>query len=149
MYQYFAKDGTKTEDCTEAKTLRRIGSTAPPLRLVWDDAPSADELYERLVTLLSPVAGDEGMTVLSKEQLFTGQYDPAVIERPFIVRVGGEVGEEMGDEAGNAEAQVAEWLATPNPSLDGDRPGDLLRGDASGRCRLSYIIAELEQGTFS
>lgn len=105
------------------------------------DAPSADELYERLVTLLSPVVGDEDMPVLSKEQLLTGQYDPAVIERPFMVRVGKEVRD--------AEALITEWLETPNPSLGGDRPGDLLRGDASDRHRLGSVIAELEQGSFS
>ena len=105
------------------------------------DAPSADELYERLVVMLSPVVGDDDMPVLSKEQLLAGQYDPAVVRRPFIVRV--------GEEMGSPEARIAEWLETPNPSLDGDRPGDLLRGDASDRHRLGSVIAEAEQGTFS
>ena len=106
----------------------------------WGGAPSADELYERLVALLSPVAGDEGMAVLSKDQLCAGQYDP-VADRPFVVRV--------TDEGGSPEARIAAWLATPNPSLGGDRPDDLLRGDANGRCRLGYIISEMEQGAFS
>ena len=140
-YVYFAEDGTRTEDCTEAKTLRRSGSTEPHLRLVGDDVPSADELYERLVALLSPVAGDEDMTVLSKDQLFAGRYDPAVADRPFVVRV--------TNEEENAKALIAAWLKMPNPSLGGDRPADLLSGGASGRCRLGYVIAEMEQGAFS
>ena len=140
-YDYFAEDGTRTEDCTEAKTLRRVGSTTPPLRLVWDRAPSADDLYERLVALLSPVPDDKDMPVLSREELLAGTYDPAVVERPFIVRV--------ADQEESAEARIAAWLATPNPSLGGERPGDLLRGDANGRCRLEYVIAEMEQGAFS
>ena len=141
MFHYFTEDGTRTEDCTEARTLRRSGSKEPRLRLVWDGAPSADELYERLVALLSPVASDEGVAVLSKDQLFAGRYDPAEVNRPFVVRV--------TDEGGNPEAKIAAWLATPNPSLGGDRPDDLLRGDAQGRCRLGYVIAEMEQGAFS
>ena len=141
MFDYFTEDGTKTDDCTEAKTRRRQGSTEPPLRLVWGGAPSADELYERLVALLSPVAGDENMPVLSKEQLLAVREDPAVADRPFVVRV--------ANARENTEAQIAAWLATPNPSLGGDRPDDLLRGDAGGRCRLGYIIAEMEQGAFS
>lgn len=140
-YDYFAEDGTRTEDCTEAKTLRRVGSTEPPLRLVWDRAPSADNLYERLVGLLSPVPDDEGLPVLSRDELLAGTYDPAVTDRPFIVRV--------ANEGESAEARITRWLATPNPSLGGERPGDLLRGDAHGRCRLEYMIAELEQGAFS
>jgi len=141
MFHYYTKDGTRTEDCTEARTLRRSGSKEPRLRLVLDGAPSADELYERLVALLSPVAGDEGMAVLSKDQLFAGHYDSAVADRPFVVRV--------TDDGGSPEARIAAWLATPNPSLGGDRPDDLLRGDAQDRCRLGYVIAEMEQGAFS
>lgn len=142
MFHYYTEDGTRTEDCTEAKTLRRSGSTEPHLRLVWDGAPSADELYERLVALLSPaVAGDEGTTVLSKDQLCAGHYDPAVADRPFVVRV--------TDEGESPEARIAAWLAMPNPSLGGARPDDLLGGDAAGRCRLGYMIAEMEQGAFS
>lgn len=140
MFHYFAEDGTETDDCTQAKTLLRGGSTQPHLRLVWDGAPSADQLYERLVALLSPVAGNEEMAMLTKDQLLAGDHD-AVPDRPFVVRVAAE--------ARSAEARVAAWLATPNPSLGGDRPDNLLRGDASGRCRLAYIIAELEQGAFS
>lgn len=142
-YDYFTEDGTRTEDCTEAKTLRRVGSARPPLRLVWDRAPSADNLYERLVALLSPVPDDEDTPVLSREELFAGTYDPAVIERPFIVRVADE------GEGESAEARITRWLATPNPSLGGERPGDLLLGDANGRCRLEHIVAEMEQGVFS
>lgn len=112
MFHYFAEDGTETED--------------------------ADQLYERLVALLSPVAGDEDMAVLSKDQLLAGHPVP---DRPFVVRV--------ADEARSAEDRVAAWLATPNPSLGGDRPDHLLRGDASGRCRLGHLIAEMEQGAFS
>ena len=140
-YDYFGEDGTRTEDCTEAKTLRRSGSTEPHLRLVWDSAPSANDLYARLVALLSPVAGDEHMKVLSKDQLFAGHYDPAVADRPFVVRV--------ADAEESAEARIVAWLETPNPSLGGARPGDLLRGDAGGRRRLEYMIAEMEQGAFS
>ena len=65
----------------------------------------------------------------------------AWIERPFIVRV--------ANDGESAEARITRWLATPNPSLGGECPGDLLRGDANGRCRLEYVIAELEQGAFS
>lgn len=138
MFHYFAEDGTETEDCTQAKTLLRGGSTQPHLRLVWDGAPSADQLYERLVALLSPVAGDEDMAVLTKDQLLAGHPVP---DRPFVVSV--------ADEARSVEARVAAWLATPNPSLGGDRPDNLLRGDANGRCRVGYLVAELEQGAFS
>lgn len=140
MFHYFTQDGSRTEDCTEAKTMRRSGSTQPHLRLVWDRAPSADELYERLVALLSPLAGIEDMKVLSKEQLFAGHHD-LVPARPFVVRV--------TNEGESAQARIAAWLKTPNPSLGGERPEDLLRGDASDRCRLGYIVAEMEQGTFS
>ena len=140
MYQYFAEDGTRTEDCTEAKTLRRSGSTGPRLRLVWGDAPSADELYERLVALLSPMPSDDGKPVLSKDELLAGHYDPAVIDRPFVVRVA---------DVGAVEARIAAWLETPNSSLGEERPGNLLQGDASDRCRLGYMIAEMEQGAFS
>ena len=140
MFHYFGEDGARTEDCTEAKTFRRSGSTEPHLRLVWESAPSADELYERLVALLSPVAGDADLRMISKDQLFAG-HNPALADRPFIVRV---TKHEQG-----AEARIAAWLAMPNPSLGGDRPDDLLRGDASDRCRLSYMIAEMEQGAFS
>lgn len=141
MYQYFAEDGTRTEDCTEARTLQRSGSIGPRLRLVWDGAPSADELYERLVALLSPAAGDDDTTVLSKDELLAGSHDASVANRPFVVRV--------ADDVGAVEERIAEWLAAPNPSFGGDCPGDLLRGDANGRCRLGYMIAEIEQGAFS
>ena len=141
MFDYFTEDGTKTDDCTEAKTRRRRGSSEPPLRLVWGSAPSADELYERLVALLSPVVADEDMTVLSREQLFADGQDHASADRPLVVRA--------ANARENREAQIAAWLATPNPSLGGDRPDDLLRGDAQGRCRLGYVIAEMEQGAFS
>lgn len=114
---------------------------------VWHGAEpagsSADELYERLVALLSPVPDDEDLPVLSREELLAGTYDPTVIERPFIVRVANE------GEGESAEVRITRWLATPNPSLDGERPGDLLRGDASGRRRLEYMIAAIEQGAFS
>lgn len=140
-FEYFAEDGTRTEDCTKATTLRRSGSTGPHLRLVWEGAPSADELYERLVALLSPVVGNDEMTILSKDQLLAGHHDPATVARPFVVRV--------TNDGESAEARIAAWLETPNPSLDGDRPDNLLRGDASGRCRLGYMIAEMEQGAFS
>ena len=143
-FDYFAEDGRRTEDCTEAKTFRCSGSTGPRLRLVWDDAPSADELRERLVALLSPVADDEGMAVLTKDQLFAGNHDATAADGPFVVRM---TNEEEGEEP--VEARLAAWLAAPNPSLGGDRPGDLLIGDANGRCRLGYMIAEMEQGAFS
>ena len=103
--------------------------------------PSADNLYERLVALLSPVSDDEDLSVLSRDQLLAGTYDPAVVDRPFIVRV--------ANEGESAEARITRWLATPNPSLAGERPGDLLRGNARGRCRLEYMIAEMKQGAFS
>ena len=141
MFDYFTEDGTRTDDCTEAKTRRRRGSSEPPLRLVWDGAPSADELYERLAALLSPVVADEDMTVLSKEQLFADRQNHAVADHPLVVYA--------TNARENPEAQIAAWLATPNPSLGGDRPDDLLRGDARGRCRLGYVIAEMEQGAFS
>ena len=142
-FDYFAEDGRQTEDCTEAKTFRCSGSPAPPLRLVWSGAPSADELYDRLIALLSPAVGGADMAVLTKDQLFAGHHDATVADRPFVVRVTNEEGEE------SAEARLAAWLATPNPSLDGNRPDDLLRGDSSDRCRLGYMIAEMEQGAFS
>ena len=143
-FDYFTADGAKTEDCTEAKTLRPSGATVPHLRLVGDAAPSADELYARLVALLSPAARDEDMVVLTKDQLFAGNYDATVVDRPFVVRV---TNEEENMEP--VEARIAAWLATPNPSLDGDRPEALLKGDPSSRCRLGYVIAEMEQGAFS
>lgn len=143
-FDYFAEDGTQTGDCTEAKTLRRSGSTGPHLRLVWDDAPSANELYERLVALLSPAPRDEDMVVLTKDQLLAGNHDAIADGRPFAVRVANE--EESVEPAG---ARIAAWLATPNPSLGGSRPEDLLRGDANGRCRLGHMIAQMEQGIFS
>ena len=111
---------------------------------VWDDAPSADELRERLVALLSPMVGDEDVVMLTKDQLLAGDYDATVTDRPFVVRVTDE-----GESMEPVEARIAAWLATPNPSLDGDRPEALLRGDPSSRRRLGYMIAEMEQGAFS
>ena len=81
MFHYFAEDGTETDDCTQARTLLPSGSTQPHLRLVWDGAPTADQLYERLVALLSPVAGDEDMEVLSKTN-----SSPATATLCLIVR---------------------------------------------------------------
>lgn len=144
-FDYFAEDGTQTEDCTEAKTFRCSGSTAPPLRLVWGSAPSADELYDRLMALLSPTVGYEDMAVLTKDQLFAGNHDATVLDRPFVVRMANDEEESVE----TAEARLAVWLAAPNPSLDGSRPDDLLRGDSNDRCRLGYMIAEMEQGAFS
>ena len=111
---------------------------------VWDGAPSADELRERLVALLSPMVGDEDVVMLTKDQLLAGDYDATVTDRPFVVRVTDE-----GESVEPVEARIAAWLATPNPSLDGDRPEVLLRGDPSSRRRLDYVIAEMEQGAFS
>lgn len=141
MFHYFAKDGTRTDDCAEAKTLLRGGSTEPHLWLVRDDAPSPDELYGRLLALLAPMAEVEDMTVLSKEQIFAGDQYPAGSDRPFVVRV--------ANEEESAEARIAAWLATPNPSLGGKTPDELLRGDASGRYRLGHMVGEMEQGAFS
>ena len=115
-----------------------------PDKWVWGGAPSADELYDRLIALLSPALGHEDMAVLTKDQLFAGNHEPTVVDRPFVVRV---TNEEEGEES--TEARLATWLATPNPSLDGNRPDALLRGDSSDRCRLGKVIAEMGQGTFS
>lgn len=68
-YAYDAEDGSRTEDCTKAKALRKSGG---PLRLVSDNTPSADELRERLVALMSPLDGDENMRVVSKDELLAG-----------------------------------------------------------------------------
>lgn len=119
----------------EAAEIDGAGSPA-----VSAQCASANDLYERLVALLSP-GGDEHMRVLSKDQLLAGDYDPAVADRPFVVRV--------ADAEESAEARIAAWLETPNPSLGGERPKDLLRGDAGSRCRLESVIAEMEQGAFS
>ena len=108
-------------------------------------APSADELYDRLIALLSPAVGHEDMAVLTKDQLFAGNHDATVVDRPFVVDVTNDEGESVE----TAEVRLAAWLATPNPSLDGSRPDDLLQGDSSDRCRLGYMIAEMEQGAFS
>ena len=78
--------------------------------------------------------------MLSKDELLAGHYDPAVVDRPFVVRAA---------DAGTADARIAAWLETPNSSLGEERPGNLLRGNASNRRRLGYAIAEMEQGTFS
>ena len=121
--------------------LQLIETERPQSLDEWAGTPSADELYERLVALLSPVVADDDMTALSREQLFADCQDHASADRPLVVRAAN------GRE--NTEARIAAWLATPNPSLGGVRPDDLLRGDARGRCRLGYIVAEMEQGAFS
>ena len=90
------------------------------------------------------MVGDEDVVMLTKDQLLAGDYDATVTDRPFVVRVTDE-----GESMEPVEARIAAWLATPNPSLDGDRPEVLLRGDPSSRRRLSYMIAEMEQGAFS
>ena len=140
-YAYDAEDGSLTEDCTEAKALR---TSKGPLRLVWDSTPSADALYERLVALMSPLDGDENMRVVSKDELFAGNANPTAGDGPFVVRVIDE-----GESAVPVEDRIANWLATPNPSLGGDCPRNLLQGEAIDRCRLGYVIAEMEQGAFS
>ena len=83
--QYFAEDGTQTEDCTEAETFRRSGSTEPLFRLVRDG-----------------LLGDEDMIALSQDQPFAGHHDP-------ISALRGSANGCFGDAGAFVRAMRDEW----------------------------------------
>ena len=104
--------------------------------------PTSEELYERLVTLVAPVANGD-FPRFTMEQIHEGCPDIPPAESPFLVTFGG------ASSRCDAESRVKEWLGQPAPALGGKRPGALLQGSDRERERLASFIAAIEQGTFS
>lgn len=105
--------------------------------------PTAEELYERLVTLVAPDGAARNFPAFTMEQLLEKHPDVPPAEGPFLVAFG------CASSRCDAEARVQEWLGQPAPALGGKRPGVLLQGSDRERERLASFIAAIEQGTFS
>ena len=103
-----------------------------------DRCPSAAELDRRLRVLFGvlppgPDAAPTGSPYAAGEDI-----------EPFDVRSPAGAAEPA-----DAEAALAAWLATPNPSFGGLCPRSLIDGTDDQRAFLAAFVSSIEDGAFS